>query len=97
MWMMLQQPEPDDYIIATGRTTSVLEFCQMAFAHVGLRAEEHITVDASFLRPAEVECLQGVLGERRRQNEHRTTRRRPVRAAGRHVVARGRVRFPAAA
>jgi GDPmannose 4,6-dehydratase len=59
MWMMLQQVEPDDYVIATGRATSVLEFCRMAFAHVGLNAEEHISVDASFLRPAEVDFLQG--------------------------------------
>lgn len=59
MWAMLQQVEPDDYVIATGRTTSVLDFCQLAFAHVGLNAEEHIAVDAHFLRPAEVDCLIG--------------------------------------
>lgn len=59
MWMMLQQVEADDYVVATGRATSVLEFCRMAFAHVGLNAEEHISVDASFLRPAEVDFLQG--------------------------------------
>lgn len=59
MWMMLQQVEASDYVIATGRATSVLEFCRMAFAHVGLNAEEHISVDASFLRPAEVDFLQG--------------------------------------
>ena len=59
MWMMLQEVEADDYVIATGRPTSVLEFCRMAFAHVGLNAEEHIEVDASFLRPAEVDFLQG--------------------------------------
>jgi len=54
MWMMLQQVEADDYVIATGRVTSVLEFRRMAFAHVGLNAEEHIEVDANFLRPAGV-------------------------------------------
>lgn len=59
MWMMLQQAEPEDYVIATGRMTSVLEFCRLAFAHVGLSAEEHVEVDARFLRPAEVDCLVG--------------------------------------
>jgi GDPmannose 4,6-dehydratase len=59
MWLMLQQVEPDDYVVATGRTTSVLDFCRLAFAHVGLRAEEHIAVDAHYLRPAEVDCLVG--------------------------------------
>ncbi|HXP78056.1 MAG TPA: GDP-mannose 4,6-dehydratase [Stellaceae bacterium] len=59
MWMMLQQVEPEDFVVASGRTTSVLDFCRLAFAHVGLRAEEHIAVDAHFLRPAEVDCLIG--------------------------------------
>lgn len=59
MWLMLQQAEPDDYIIATGRTTSVIEFCRMAFDHVGLTAEDYITTDARFLRPAEIQFLQG--------------------------------------
>ena len=59
MWMMLQQVEPEDYVIATGRTASVLDFCELAFRRVGLSAEEHIAVDAHFLRPAEVDCLVG--------------------------------------
>jgi GDPmannose 4,6-dehydratase len=59
MWLMLQQEKPDDYVVATGRTTSVMEFCQMAFECVGLRAEEHITIDSDLMRPAEVDYLLG--------------------------------------
>ena len=59
MWLMLQQDEPGDYVVATGRTTSVKEFCQMAFRHVGLTAEDYLTIDSSLLRPAEVDSLKG--------------------------------------
>jgi len=59
MWLMLQQDKADDYVVATGRTTSVREFCQMAFAHVGLDWEAHVALDSAFLRPAEVEVLLG--------------------------------------
>jgi GDPmannose 4,6-dehydratase len=59
MWCMLQQDVPDDYVIATGRTTTVRDFCRMAFAHVGLTMEDHVTVDERFLRPAEVDVLLG--------------------------------------
>lgn len=59
MWMMLQQDQADDYVIATGRTTPVREFCDLAFRCVGLKAEDHITVDERFLRPAEVDVLLG--------------------------------------
>jgi GDPmannose 4,6-dehydratase len=59
MWMMLQQPEPSDYVVATGVTRSVREFAQIAFAHVGLRAEDCIEIDEAFLRPAEVDVLLG--------------------------------------
>lgn len=59
MWLMLQQSKPDDYVIATGRTTSVREFCRMAFRHVGLDADQYITVRQDLLRPADVELLQG--------------------------------------
>jgi GDPmannose 4,6-dehydratase len=59
MWLMLQQDKPDDYVIATGRTASVREFCEIAFSHVGLRADDHITTDARYLRPAEVDVLLG--------------------------------------
>jgi GDPmannose 4,6-dehydratase len=59
MWLMLQQDKPDDYVVATGRTTSVRDFCTLAFSHVGLKVEDHVTVDERFLRPAEVDVLLG--------------------------------------
>jgi GDPmannose 4,6-dehydratase len=59
MWMMLQRDEPDDYVVATGRTISVREFADMAFAHAGLSFEEHVEFDPRYLRPAEVELLLG--------------------------------------
>ena len=59
MFLMLQQDSPDDYVVATGRTTSVREMCRIAFAHVGLEAERHIVIDPKLYRPAEVELLQG--------------------------------------
>jgi GDPmannose 4,6-dehydratase len=59
MWMMLQQPEPDDYVVATGKTHSVREFAQRAFAVVGLNYEQYVRTDPKFYRPAEVEALQG--------------------------------------
>lgn len=59
MWTMLQQPEPDDYVIATGRTHSVREFVQIAFTHVGLNYEDYVRVDPRFFRPAEVDLLIG--------------------------------------
>ncbi|MCB9916163.1 MAG: GDP-mannose 4,6-dehydratase [Planctomycetes bacterium] len=59
MWLMLQQDEPRDFVIATGRTHSVRELCAAAFARAGLDWREHVTVDASFTRPAEVEELCG--------------------------------------
>ncbi|MCX8133822.1 MAG: GDP-mannose 4,6-dehydratase [Roseococcus sp.] len=59
MWLMLQQPEPGDYVVATGRSASVREFCELAFAHVGLDWRRHVVLDPAFLRPAEVDVLQG--------------------------------------
>lgn len=59
MWLMLQQDVPDDYVVATGRTASVRDFCELAFRHVGLSMEDHVTIDERFLRPAEVEVLLG--------------------------------------
>jgi GDPmannose 4,6-dehydratase len=59
MWMMLQQPDPDDYVIATGRTHSVREFCQIAFEHVGLDYNKYVKIDPKFVRPAEVDLLLG--------------------------------------
>ncbi|MCO5144944.1 MAG: GDP-mannose 4,6-dehydratase [Aquamicrobium sp.] len=63
MWLMLQQDEADDYVIATGRTTAVRDFCRMAFEHVGLNLEDHVRVDERFLRPAEVDILLGNPGK----------------------------------
>lgn len=59
MWAMLQQPEPDNFVIATGTTTSVREMCRIAFAYVGLNSEEHVVIDPKLYRPAEVEVLVG--------------------------------------
>jgi len=59
MWLMLQQDHPDDYVVATGETHSVREFCQVAFDHVGLDWEKYVTVDPKFYRPAEVDLLVG--------------------------------------
>ena len=59
MWMMLQQSEPDDYVIATGETHSVREFLEIAFNHVGLNYNDFVKVDPRFYRPAEVDLLIG--------------------------------------
>jgi GDPmannose 4,6-dehydratase len=59
MWLMLQQSEPDDYVVATGETHSVRELCEVAFGHVGLDYRDYVTVDPRFLRPAEVDQLVG--------------------------------------
>lgn len=59
MWLMLQQDHPDDYLVATGETHSVREFCQVAFDHVGLDWEKYVVVDPKFYRPAEVDLLVG--------------------------------------
>jgi GDPmannose 4,6-dehydratase len=66
MWLMLQQPEPDDYVIATGRTISVREFAEMAFACVGLDFRKHVAHDARYERPAEVDLLLGDSGKARK-------------------------------
>jgi GDPmannose 4,6-dehydratase len=59
MWLMLQQDEPDDYVIATGEAHSVRELCEVAFAHAGLAWEDHVVLDEKFRRPAEVDALVG--------------------------------------
>jgi GDPmannose 4,6-dehydratase len=59
MWLMLQQSQPDDYVVATGRSTTVREMCRIAFQHVGLNHEDHIVIDPKFFRPAEVDELLG--------------------------------------
>ncbi len=59
MWRMLQQDEPEDFVMATGEGHTVREFCEAAFAHVGLSWEEHVRYDESFTRPSEVNALIG--------------------------------------
>ena len=59
MWLMLQQPEPDDYVIATKETHSVKEFVENAFQYAGLNWKDHVVVDPMFYRPAEVHQLMG--------------------------------------
>jgi GDPmannose 4,6-dehydratase len=59
MWLMMQQDQPDDYVVATGETHSVREFCEVAFGHVGLQWQDHVVVDERFFRPAEVDLLVG--------------------------------------
>ena len=57
MWRMLQQDEPDDYVIGTGHTCSVRDLCETAFSHVGLDYQEYVKQDPKFFRPAEVDLL----------------------------------------
>ncbi len=59
MWLMLQQPVPGDYVVATGETHSVREFAEMAFSYLGLDYSDYVTVDTGLFRPAEVDVLQG--------------------------------------
>jgi GDPmannose 4,6-dehydratase len=59
MWQMMQQPSPDDYLIATNETHSVQELCEIAFARAGLDWQEHVVIDPKFVRPAEVDHLIG--------------------------------------
>jgi GDPmannose 4,6-dehydratase len=59
MWLMLQQEQPDDYVIATGETHPVSEFCELAFGHVGLDYRDYVVLDERFMRPAEVDLLIG--------------------------------------
>lgn len=59
MWLMLQQENPDVYVVATGRTTTVRDMCRIAFEHVGLDYEKYVVIDPRFYRPAEVDLLLG--------------------------------------
>lgn len=59
MWLMMQQPAGDDYVVATGVTTTVREMCEIAFGHVGLKTQDHLVIDPKFFRPAEVDVLLG--------------------------------------
>ncbi len=59
MYLMLQQDSPDDFVVSTGETHSVREFCEVAFGHVGLNYEDYVVIDEAFFRPAEVDLLVG--------------------------------------
>ncbi len=59
MWLMLQQDAPDDFVVATGVTTTVRRMCEIAFAHAGLLMDDHIVIDPELFRPAEVDILLG--------------------------------------
>jgi GDPmannose 4,6-dehydratase len=67
MWLMVQQDEPDDYVVCTGETHSVREFCELAFAHVGLEWSDYVRIDEKFMRPAEVDLLLGDYDKARTQ------------------------------
>ena len=67
MWLMLQQPTPDDYVIATGEMISVRSFCELAFGHVGLDYRDFVEIDPRYFRPAEVEQLLGDSSKARKQ------------------------------
>jgi GDPmannose 4,6-dehydratase len=59
MWLMLQQPTADDYVVATGRTTTIRDMCKIAFDHAGLEMDKYVVIDPAFFRPAEVDVLLG--------------------------------------
>jgi GDPmannose 4,6-dehydratase len=59
MWLMLQQDTPDDYVVATGRTTTIRDMCRLAFSHAGLNMDDHLVIDPKLFRPAEVDVLLG--------------------------------------
>lgn len=59
MWLMLQQNTPDDYVIATGKTTTIRDMCRIAFSHVGLDYRSYLVLDPKLMRPAEVDVLLG--------------------------------------
>jgi GDPmannose 4,6-dehydratase len=66
MWLMLQQEQADDYVVATGITTTVRDMCRIAFEYVELNYEDHVVIDPAFFRPAEVEVLLGNPGKAER-------------------------------
>ena len=67
MWLMLQQEQGDDYVIATNETHSVREFLEAAFAHAGLDWKKYVELDSRYLRPAEVDLLMGEYSKAKRQ------------------------------
>ncbi len=69
MWLMLQKDEPADYVVATGETHTVREFCEEAFGYAGLDWKEHVVVDPKYFRPAEVDLLLGDASKAKRELE----------------------------
>jgi GDPmannose 4,6-dehydratase len=67
MWLMLQQDAPDDYVIATGETHSVREFCEIAFGRLDLDYRDFVRIDPALVRPAEVDLLVGDASKARRE------------------------------
>ena len=67
MWLMLQQPVPDDYVIATGETHTVMEFLEVAFGHLNLDWKKHVKIDSKYYRPTEVDLLIGDAGKAKKQ------------------------------
>jgi GDPmannose 4,6-dehydratase len=67
MWLMLQHEQPDDFVVATGETHSVQEFVEAAFGRAGLDWRKHVEIDPTYLRPVEVDCLQGDASKAREQ------------------------------
>ena len=66
MWRMLQQEQPDDFVIATGETRSVRDFCEAAFGYLGMDYHDYVVVDPAYFRPTEVDRLVGHAGKARR-------------------------------
>ena len=67
MWTMLQQDEPDDYVIATGESHAIREFCELAFQRLGLDWQQHVEIDPSYYRPSEVDYLCGDASKAKRE------------------------------
>ena len=67
MWLMLQQEQPDDYVVATGRSYAVRDLVELAFREVGLDWDDHVEIDPRYLRPTEVDFLQGDSTKARRK------------------------------
>ena len=73
MWLMLQQDEPEDFVIATGQTHTVREFLEIAFGYLGLDYRDHVTIDPQLYRPSETHALQGDASKARRKLQWRPT------------------------
>jgi GDPmannose 4,6-dehydratase len=67
MWMMLQQADPDDYVVATGETHSIREFLDLSFGQAGLEWQKYVKIDPKYYRPAEVEVLIGDAAKAKKQ------------------------------